>query len=106
MTGSHLARAPRVRAVSNEFLPIDRACRGLSAHKLEVPPREVVFVKSIIEASEGVASIFAESGGSLTIATPREREAALRELLDDLTGETGGTWVPATRAEEVVRGDG
>ncbi|MFO0550253.1 MAG: DUF4911 domain-containing protein [Polyangiaceae bacterium] len=61
------------------------ASRGLVALSVSVPPREVVFFKSIVEASEGVASIFAEAGGDLTLATPAARLPALLELLDDLT---------------------
>lgn len=109
MTGSNLSRAPRPRTFDDALLPLERACRGLVAHRLEVPPREVVFVKSIVEASEGLASIFAESGGSLTIASPIEREAALRELLADLAHETGGAWLSAdVRANhtEVAHADG
>lgn len=110
MTGSNLSRAPRPRTFDPARLPLEHACRGLVAHRLEVPSREVVFVKSIIEASEGVASIFAESGGSLTIASPVEREPALRELLADLAAETGGRWVTndvdATNESEVARADG
>jgi hypothetical protein len=74
------------------MLPICDATRGLVTHRLDVPSREVVFVKSIVEASEGIASIFATSGGNLTLATPRERVGALRELLDELAAETGGSW--------------
>ena len=70
-------------------------------HRLEVDPREVVFVKSIVEASEGLASIFAESGGSLTIASPPAREPALRELLADLVNETGGTWLSQDEVRRV-----
>jgi hypothetical protein len=34
---------------------------------------DVVFLKGVIEASEGLAAVFAESGGDLTIAAPAER---------------------------------
>lgn len=89
------------------MLPIDAATRGLVTHRLDVPPREVVFVKSIVEASEGIASIFATSGGNLTLAAPRERVEALRELLADLAAETGGTWVCESDVEEeAARVDG
>ncbi len=89
---------------STSPLPLARAAEGLVQHRLEVDPREVVFVKSIVEASEGLASIFAESGGSLTIASPPAREAALRELLADLVEETGGVWL--SEHDEVARVDG
>jgi hypothetical protein len=59
-------------------------------HKLSVRAPDVVFVKGIIEASEGLALIFAERGGELTIAAPIERGAELEELLSDLVLEVGG----------------
>ena len=65
------------------------ASAGMVAFRVEVDPREVVFVKSIVEASEGLASIFAESGGSLTIATSEARRASLVELLADLARDHG-----------------
>jgi hypothetical protein len=72
-------------------------------HRFDVPPREVVFVKSIVEASEGIASIFATSGGNLTLAAPRERVGALRELLVDLAAETGGTWAADDEGDDSER---
>jgi hypothetical protein len=61
---------------------------------------DVVFVKGIFEASEGLGAIFAEprgsghssddrtqggrDGGALVIAAPRSREAELRSLVRDL----------------------
>jgi hypothetical protein len=54
---------------------------------LRVPPPDVVFVKGIIEASEGLGALFAEAGGELAIAVPRGREADLARLLEDLAGE-------------------
>lgn len=86
---------------SRSPLPLARVAEGLVQHRLEVDPREVVFVKSIVEASEGLASIFAESGGSLTIASPPAREPALRELLADLVKETGGTWLSQDEVRRV-----
>lgn len=68
-------------------LPIADATRGLVTRNVVVQPHEVVFVKSIIEASEGVASIFAEAGGHLAVASPADRVAALDVLLADLATE-------------------
>lgn len=70
-------------------LSIDDASRGLVVFRVLVHPRDVVFLKSIIEASDGVASIFATSGGDLSIAAPAERVAELRRILDDLAIEIG-----------------
>lgn len=54
---------------------------------MEVEPCEVVYVKSIVEASEGLANVFAESGGSLTLACPPGRQAALQELIRDILAD-------------------
>jgi len=70
-------------------LPISEASRGLVTFRVLVPASEVVFLKSIIEASDGVASIFAEKGGDLTVGAPPGREAELREILRDLESEIG-----------------
>lgn len=72
-------------ASARNKLSVSAASRGLVALSVNVPPREVVFFKSIVEASEGIASIFADAGGELTLATPAARLPALLELLDDLT---------------------
>lgn len=54
-----------------------------------VRSKDVVFVKGVIEATEGLAQVFAEGGGDLVIAAPKEREAELDELLRTLAPEVG-----------------
>jgi hypothetical protein len=61
--------------------------RDLVTRKLIVRERDVVFVKGIFEASEGLCAMFAERGGDLLIAAPHTREAELDELLHDLVRE-------------------
>jgi hypothetical protein len=56
---------------------------------------DVVFFKGIVEASEGLAAVFAEKGGDLSVAAPEERAAELDALLDDLCAELGGLRVDA-----------
>jgi hypothetical protein len=59
---------------------------------------DVVFVKSILEASEGLGAVFAEprgtrsshDGGAIVIAGPRSRAADLAELIADMKSELGG----------------
>ncbi len=58
-----------------------------------LPAREVVFFKGIIEASEGLASVFAERGGDLSVAAPLDRTVELDALLDVLCHELGGVRV-------------
>jgi hypothetical protein len=62
---------------------------GMVARRVVVRARDVVFLKGIVEASEGLAQVFAESGGDLTIASPADRERELDALVDDLCAELG-----------------
>jgi hypothetical protein len=83
----HAGPPRRVRAAMSP----ERATAGLTVGRLRVAPEQVVFVKGIIEASEGLAALFAERGGDLRIASPRDRAAELHELLHDLAAELGGS---------------
>jgi len=49
--------------------------------------RDVVFFKGVIEASEGLACVFAERGGDLQVAAPAGRAGELDALLHDLAAE-------------------
>jgi hypothetical protein len=62
---------------------------GLVTRSVRVHRREVVFVKGLFEASEGLGALFAESGGDLIVAAPASRVAELDELLHDLIAEIG-----------------
>jgi hypothetical protein len=68
--------------------------------RVVLPARDVVFFKGIIEASEGVAAVFAEHGGDLSVAAPVDRERELDELLDALCAEVGGVAVSTPGQEE------
>lgn len=74
---------------SKRALPIDIASRGLFTRRVDVSPPDVVYVKGILEASEGLGVVFAERGGELVIASAPDRSAALDELLADLVSEIG-----------------
>jgi hypothetical protein len=50
----------------------------------------VGFLKGIVEAHEGMAVVFAESGGELTLASAADREQELDALARDLALELGG----------------
>jgi hypothetical protein len=58
--------------------------------ELVVRAEDVVFVKGIVEASEGLAQVFAERGGDLTIAAAAGREAELDDLVRELARAAGG----------------
>ena len=46
---------------------------GLIVRRLSVKNEDVVYVKGIFEASEGLCAMFAERGGDLTIVAPVSR---------------------------------
>ena len=62
---------------------------GLVSRDVRVRAEDVVYVKGIFEASEGLGSLFAERGGDLTVAAHASRLAELDALLDDLVRELG-----------------
>lgn len=63
---------------------------GLVSRQVVVPAKEVVFIKGVLEAHEGLAQVFAESGGDLVIATTESQAAELDALLPGLLAEVGG----------------
>lgn len=75
---------------------------GLVTRRVRVPAPEVVFVKGVIEASEGVGVVFADSGGDLTIATLPSQKDELDRILHDLAHEVGALLEPP-RDEELER---
>ena len=59
----------------------------LVTRRLWVQAKHVVFVKGLLEASEGLASLFSERGGELWITVHPSRARELDELLADLESE-------------------
>ncbi|HET9931628.1 MAG TPA: hypothetical protein VFQ35_13100 [Polyangiaceae bacterium] len=76
----------------------------LVARRLRVRARDAVFVKGVLEASEGVGVLFAEQGGDLVVAAPRSLEAALVAIVHDLALELDGVVEPDPR--EGIAGPG
>jgi hypothetical protein len=62
---------------------------GMVTRALVVRAKDVVFVKGLVEASEGLAQVFAEHGGDLTLAAPACRAEELDALVEDLVREVG-----------------
>ena len=60
---------------------------GMVVRRVVMRARDVVFFKGIVEASEGLAAVFAERGGDLTVAAPSDRARELDALLRDLVHE-------------------
>lgn len=63
---------------------------GMISRRLVVRAKDVAFLKGIVEAHDGLAQVFAESGGDLTVASMAGREAELDALVADLAEEFGG----------------
>ena len=57
------------------------------ARRLRVKNEDVVFVKGIFEASEGLCAMYAERGGELTVLAPISRAQELDAILNDLVHE-------------------
>lgn len=94
--GAGRARTPKA---GPQPLSVAEASAGLVAFDLTVRETDVVFVKSIVEASEGLAVLLAERGGEIRLASPRDRAAELGELVDDLVTELRGHARPATEGD-------
>lgn len=82
----------------------DRALAGIGegmiSRRLVVRARDVVFVKGVVEAHDGLAHVFAETGGELTIAAAAGRAAELDGLVDDLASELSGIAGPSEDPDE------
>jgi hypothetical protein len=61
----------------------------LVQRRVRVKPSDVVLVKGICEASEGLCAMFADRGGDLVLAAPRTRARELDEFVRDLEIDFG-----------------
>jgi hypothetical protein len=68
---------------------------GMVVRRVLLRSPDVVFFKGVVEASEGLAAVFAEGGGDLSVAAPVDRERELDELLASLCAELGAVIVGA-----------
>jgi len=73
--------------VSNEAKKVSAAEADLVERRVRVAARDVVLIKGICEASEGLCAMFAEHGGDLVLSASRSREKDLDELVQDLRAE-------------------
>jgi len=73
------------------------ACVGeeMVIGRVMMSARDVVFFKGVVEASEGLAVVFAERGGDLTVAAPADRKNELGVFLADLCAELGAVLLSA-----------
>ena len=63
---------------------------GLVARRVLLDAKQVAFFKGVLEAMDGLAQVFAEQGGDLTVAGPVSREAEIDEVVRELASELGG----------------
>jgi len=57
--------------------------------RVRVPVRDVVHVRAVLDASEGLANMFAERGGDLLLVAPTSQRDRLDELIGDFALELG-----------------
>ena len=67
---------------------------GMVVRRVVLRARDVVYFKGVIEASDGLAQVFAESGGDLTVAAPENRVEELDRVLAELVAELDGILAP------------
>jgi hypothetical protein len=68
----------------------------LVVRRVLVAAKDVVIIKGICEASEGLCAMFADSGGDLLLAAPHSRVLDLDELVRDLCTDFGAVVADAT----------
>lgn len=78
-----MARFPREQFIDRSHI----------TRRIVVAVEEVVYVRAILEASNGVAAAYSESGGDITLVTSSCRLAELEQLLLDLKQELGVAWL-------------
>ena len=61
------------------------------SRRIVVRAQDVVFLKGIVEAHDGIAQVYGERGGELVITAPKSRERELDELVEDLRRELSNT---------------
>ncbi len=66
---------------------------GLVIRCLEVRSSDVVWLKAILDAHDGLGCLFSRGGGSLLLVCPASRGAELDELLVDIVSELPGVTV-------------
>jgi hypothetical protein len=67
---------------------------ALVTRRVRLEARHVAYFRGLLEASEGLASMFAERGGELLVVAPASRARELDELLEDVRRELGAILDP------------
>ncbi len=64
----------------------------MEVRRVVIPKEDVVYVRGVLEASDGVGFVYSLKGGDLTIVASRSRCWELDEVLADLRAEVGDAW--------------
>lgn len=70
---------------SRDAAPIAPLGPGMVERRVSLPSPQVVFLKGILEAHDGLAQVYAEKGGDLIICTTEQQAHELDALLQSLT---------------------
>jgi hypothetical protein len=69
----------------------------MTCWRVTLPVRDIVFVKGVFEASDGIGSVLAPpraphaaASGVLTVVAPESRAPEVARVLEDLRAEIGG----------------
>lgn len=69
------------------FAPDPSLDPRLSRRRVRLLGTDEVWLRSVLEAYEGLALLYGDGSGTVTLATPVERSAELDELIAELTAE-------------------
>ncbi len=96
-----MVMGPRVAETERQqfVMPASEAASGQLSVRVEVDPSDVVFIKGLVEASDGLASVFCDRGGSLVLASPLDRKVELALFLRDLEADVGARVIDRTVLE-------
>jgi hypothetical protein len=61
--------------------------RGLTLRRVRVADADVVWLRSVLEAYDGLASLYGDGSGVVTLATTPSQALELDALLDELGSE-------------------
>ena len=73
-------------------LDCNELSRELVVRRLDCARSDVVYVKSIVTAYDGLCAMFSDGGSSICLVSPRGREAELDQLVEDLVHEISHSW--------------
>jgi hypothetical protein len=60
---------------------------GMTSRRLRVANADVVWLRSVLEGYDGLAALYGDGSGVVTLSTPDVRAAELDSLLDELCAE-------------------